>query len=456
MKPILANTLWFASCLPEALRFRQATHCVRATQKKVLLRITGADSIAKYREIYPLTDMQSEPAEPVLRRLPTSGTAASSKWIPYTVSLYREFQNGIAPWIVDLFIHYPKIMTGRSYWAISPVAAAGTSFGDDTEYLGWARRWVSSTLAVPLTVRRHRDISRWRRATLKHLKACRDLTFISIWHPSFLTLLLEEIENPAELWPNLRLISCWADAAAEQSAKNLSRMFPQAALQPKGLIATEGFVSLPLWNRTGAALAIRSHFFEFLDESGDVRLAHELVTGQEYSVVLTTGGGLRRYRLHDLVRVTGFENECPLLRFIGRENHVSDRFGEKVSEDQIRSALRGLRSDFAMVACEDRAYTLFIQADQACDRELLEYGERLEKALIKNIHYRYCRSLGQLEAVRIFRITRRGLHAYLAACKERGQQLGNAKPVWLHCSGGWERVFAGRVIQQLQEGEIPA
>lgn len=450
MKPLSTNILWFASCITEALRFRQATRTVAATQQRVLSQITGLGSISEFREKYPLTDEPSEPAEAVLGRLPTSGTTAPTKWIPYTASLYREFQKGIAPWIVDLFMHYPRILTGRSYWAISPVAAAGTSFGDDTEYLGGARRWVKSTLAVPMAVRRTRDIGEWRRATLKHLRACRDLTFISIWHPSFLTLLLEEIDDPARLWPGLQVISCWADAAAERPAEELKRMFPRATVQPKGLIATEGFVSLPLWNRSGAALALRSHFFEFLDECGNARLAHELAAGSEYLVILTTGGGLRRYRLHDRVRITGFENECPLLRFIGKENHVSDRFGEKVNEHQVRSALTGLRAEFTLVACEDRAYTLFVQANSAGDGELLEYGERLEQSLMKNVHYRYCRSLGQLEAVRTFRITGGGAPAYLAACTERGQVLGGAKPVWLHRSGGWQKVFSGRVVGTIQ------
>src|SRR5208282_5190930 len=98
-------------------------------------------------------------------------------------------------------------------------------------------------------------------------------------------------------------------------APELAAMFPRATIQPKGLIATEGFVSLPLWGRDGAALAIRSHFFEFLDAVEKSRLAHELSVGEEYSIVLTTGGALWRYRLHDRVKVMGFERECPLLKF---------------------------------------------------------------------------------------------------------------------------------------------
>jgi hypothetical protein len=434
--PLLANSLWFASCLPEEAAFVRATRDMAGAQRRVLRAITGLDSMAEFQERVPLSDEPGEPRETVIRRVPTSGTSGPTKWIPYTRSLLAEFQRGIAPWIADLFRHEPAMLAGRSYWAISPVAEEAEGFADDTEYLGRASWLARATLAVPPGVRHVRDVGAWRRETLRHLMACRDLAFISVWHPSFLTLLLEGVAEPARLWPKLRVISCWGDAP------ELAAMFPGVTIQPKGLIATEGFVSLPLWGRDGAALAARSHFFEFLDDGGKARLAHELAKGTEYSVVLTTGGGLRRYRLRDRVRVTGFENECPLLRFVGKEEHVSDHFGEKVSEQQVQAALAGVAARFVMVACEGRAYTIYIESDDGADAE-----QRLEAALLKNVHYRYCRQLGQLEPARAFRIRHGGAAAYLAECQVRGQRLGGIKPLVLQRHGGWSEVFEGMLVK---------
>lgn len=443
MRPLIANSLWFASCLPEALAFRRATRDVAGTQRRVLRRITGCD-VEEFRERFPVTDEIGEPRETVLRRLPTSGTTGPTKWIPYTASLYREFQRGIAPWIVDLFSHDPGMLAGKSYWAISPVGETGADFGDDTEYLGPDRRWVANTLAVPASVRHIRDLGEWRRETLRHLTACRDLTFISVWHPSFLTLLLEGVDEPARLWPKLRVISCWGEAP------ELAEMFPKATIQPKGLIATEGLVSLPLWGRDGAALAIRSHFFEFLDGAGRPKLPHELGAGSEYSVVLTTSGGLSRYRLHDRVLVTGFVKECPLLRFVGKENNVSDHFGEKVSEQQVRAALAGLSAEFALVACEGRAYTLYVESPLPAEA-LAAWAEKLEAALLENVHYRYCRALGQFEPVRVFRIAHGGKTAWLTECVQRSQRLGDIKPQLLSRHGGWSRAFCGQYLGKAKE-----
>jgi hypothetical protein len=296
-------------------------------------------------------------------------------------------------------------------------------------------------------VRHIRDINEWRRETLRHLMACRDLTFISVWHPSFLTLLLEGVDEPARLWPKLRVISCWGEAP------ELQETFPQATIQPKGLIATEGFVSLPLWGRDGAALAVRSHFFEFVDNAGKTWLAHELSAGAEYSVVLTTGGGLRRYRLRDRVRVTGFEHECPLLRFLGKEEHVSDWFGEKICELHVAEALQGLPSRFALVAFERNAYALFVESSEE-DGCLMTAAKDLDLALQDNTHYRYCRQLGQLQPIRVFRVAGNGRGAYLAECERRGQRLGEVKPSLLRRDTGWSAVFRGHFVEACQSARI--
>src|SRR5207244_10027784 len=75
-------------------------------------------------------------------------------------------------------------------------------------------------------------------------------------------------ERLRRLWPRLALISCWADAAAAQFLSELRELFPEVEVQPKGLLATEAFVSFPLLDHSGAALALRSHFFEFEEHGG--------------------------------------------------------------------------------------------------------------------------------------------------------------------------------------------
>jgi hypothetical protein len=360
-------------------------------------------------------------------------------------------------------------------------------FDDEAAYLGPLARVVRATLAVPAEVRRTDDVETFRLVTLGHLVRRPDLALVSVWHPSFLTLLLEHLpawgdrlaagvpdarraavvreacraatpgERHARLWPRLRLVSCWTDGAAAPYARQLADALPGVRVQGKGLLATEGVVSIPLAGQPGATLAVRSHFFEFLPEAGGPpRLAHELEVSGRYEVVLTTGGGLYRYRLGDVVEVVGHAAGCPRLRFVGRAGAVSDRFGEKLHETQVREALDGLlarhgvAARFAMLAPEGNGvpgvYTLFIEAPGCPDEALRRLAAGLEARLAESFHYRYCRDLGQLAPVAVFRVDAGGAEAFLARQGERGQRLGAVKPVALSREGGWAGVFRGRPL----------
>jgi hypothetical protein len=345
------------------------------------------------------------------------------------------------------------------------------------------------------------------------LLAAEDLALISIWSPTFLVALLERIEANLDaicgalatgsiersgsdtsaghlrlprspkrarflqyvmqsssdaaarleaIWPKLALISCWADGASALYLPQLRALFPRVTVQPKGLLATEGVVSIPFAGSPAAALAVRSHFYEFAVctsdntfEGGRPRLAHELDRHARYQIVLTTGGGLYRYRLGDIVEVVDFADECPLVRFIGRAAGVSDLVGEKLSEAHVRSVLAGIFAEqqlaprFAMLApirIPRPGYRLYLECDglnDACERQL---ATRLEQGLLQNPHYRYAVRMGQLTAVQIALLRGPpgiGWQVFQKSRQEGGQKIGDIKPVACDASTDWERHFAG-------------
>jgi hypothetical protein len=193
---------------------------------------------------------------------------------------------------------------------------------------------------------------------------------------------------------------------------------------------------VPILGETGARLAATSHFFEFLSAAdGRAYLAHELTPGEEYEVVLTTSGGLYRYRTHDVVLAL---DRTPRLRFLGRNGKVSDLFGEKLNERFISAIMETVESDFCMLAPETDYYILYIKTETI--------PLRFEEELMKNFHYQYCRDLGQLKPLRIFRLSGDPAGAYLAAAAENGQKLGGIKPPALSLTGGWDRIFEGAFV----------
>ena len=428
--------------------------------------------------------------EPVTLLEPTSGSTSGEKLIPYTTGLRKQFQAGIAPWIANLLHQRPGLRNGRAYWSISPAlgqrhttGGIPIGFDDDTAYLGLAERLaVSHILATPPTLSRISDLDEFRYATLLHLLRADDLALISIWSPTFLTALLHPLKDwldrlchdiqqgghdlPAEprraeavmhawrtggvraIWPNLQLISCWADAGAALHVPPLRALFPQVEVQPKGLIATEAFVSLPLVDQDGAALSVRSHFFEFQEADGRCRLAHEVERGGRYRVVVTTAGGLYRYQLRDEVEIVGFVEQCPLVRFLGKADLVSDLCGEKLAEPFVRAALERLwhknnaRPRFQLLVPVQGApprYRLYVQRVP----EAGAWQGDLQAELEQNPHYRYAIGLGQLAAVeiRVLNDEVDGWTLYEAGCVARGRKLGNIKPTAIDVRFGWEKDF---------------
>ncbi|HSS50389.1 MAG TPA: GH3 auxin-responsive promoter family protein, partial [Thermoanaerobaculia bacterium] len=438
----------------------------------------------------------------------TSGSSAAAKRIPYTAAMQDEIRRAIAPWVFDLYRHRPRLALGCAYWSISPLkmdeeTTGGTvkvGFEEDAEYLGgfW-KRLVDSTLAVPGGVRFLRDADSFRYATLLFLLRRADLALISVWHPSFLTLLMgalpalwndlmRDVERgkeiagrrlrplprraaelrrlaadaQARIWPRLGLISCWGDAHAALHLDELRQAFPGVEIQPKGLLATEAFVTIPFAGRT--PLAIRSHFFEFLTAGGDSerpRLAHELETGGVYSVVATTGGGLYRYRLEDRVEVAGFAGRTPSLKFLGREGHVSDLRGEKLHESFVAGALArafqrlGVAPRFAMLAPDEEGagpprYILYLEIGGSPPPGL---AKAVEAELAANPHYRTCVALGQLAPAAVFLVEGAAFPRYLQHCRARGQRLGDVKALALSSAPGWREIFPGS-LELFREGSV--
>jgi hypothetical protein len=402
----------------------------------------------------------------------SSGSSSASKLIPYTEDLKEDFQRGLRAWICDLYAQKNGVMNGKSYWSVTPVAGEKQyssggipiGFDDDAQYFGkWEAKLLRFIFAVDPGVAHAKSMEEFYRLTSLSLLACRNLRLISVWNPTFLMLILNYMKDHAaelldrlpkrrsskiresllkgnfeSIWPDLKLISCWADAQAKPKAKALQEIFPCTAIQPKGLLATEGFVSFPLAAAGGSVLSVYSHYFEFISpEDEAVYGAHELKAGQQYEVVMTTSGGLYRYRIGDVVEVTGFYRSLPILRFIGKRDLVCDLYGEKLNAIFVKDTLDrlGIQADFRMLAPAGDRYVLYVRSDVPVPNP--------DAAFRGNFHYDYCRKLGQLKEMRVYRLTGDADHEYLDACVRRGQKLGNIKPPILSLQDGWEDIFEG-------------
>ena len=319
--------------------------------------------IVDWEQIAPWVERVSQGEEgvltrdPVLMLEPTAGTTGPPKLLPYTEALLEEFMASTGPWLFQLYRHWPTLLGTRSFWCTSNArATSGHSPGgvpvgasDDVAYFGPIEGWANARITAGVSASAQEPEPPDALMRARQLLQAEDLGFVSLWDPSFIVELIAQIEShleellealpparatnlrgainqaggvtPNALWPHLVVVSCWADAPSEASLEALRRLMPDTPIQPKGLSATEGVVTVPIGDAEGALAAVASHFLEFEDVEAPhqrPRLVHEVQVDACYAPILTTSGGLYRYRLDDVVRCVGHTEATPHFVLEGR------------------------------------------------------------------------------------------------------------------------------------------
>lgn len=226
---------------------------------------------------------------------------------------------------------------------------------------------------------------------------------------------------PRDTWPTDRLlIGCWTGGSVGPYLRQLQNYYGEAPIRDLGLLASEGRMSIPVEDHTSSGvLDITTHYFEFIPESEinsaqpTVLGAHELKEGGHYYIVPTTKAGLYRYHISDLIRVTGFFHNAPLIEFLGKGSRFANMTGEKLSEHHVTQAVDRLvqtipqpLTAYAVAPCWDEVqpyYALFLEEQDALNPALLKrFVTALDLALGENnIEYEAKRTSGRLGALRV-------------------------------------------------------
>ncbi len=415
------------------------SHGVRSAEDfRARLPIVTYDALSPWLEEQRRSESNALVSDPVIFYEKTSGSTAAAKHIPYTAALRRSFARMFAIWAHDLLANGPGLCRGTMYFSVSPRLAPkerterGLKVGldDDSDYLGPVLKHALKSFVVDDSeARLTRDAEIWKTSVARALVARPDLEVISIWNPSMLSILLDHIEQhrtdlarmlgrspraralsntqvdwPA-LWPALKLISCWASAAAGPLSRALNARLPHVMLQGKGLLATEAPLTVPLLAAGSFVPLLDEVFFELEDvRTKQIRLLHEVTLGPTYELIISQRGGLSRYRLGDRVRMTHAYGATPCLEFVGRGADTSDLVGEKLHEDFVSDALNqvlGQQAGFYSLVprrTPSDHYVLLLDREPT-DRTRL--SAEVDRALSRAHHYAHARSLGQLGPVEV-------------------------------------------------------
>lgn len=152
--------------------------------------------------------------------------------------------------------------------------------------------------------------------------------------------------RPRDYWKPA-FLACWIGGSMGQYRRRLADWWGPLPVRDIGLLASEGRVSIPVVDDTPVGvLDVTAGAFEFIpiesyhDADPPTLEPHELEEGRDYAVVLSNTTGLLRYRLDDVVRVCGWQDQAPLVEFLYRAGRVASVTGEKLTENQVVAAVR--------------------------------------------------------------------------------------------------------------------
>lgn len=426
----------------------------------------------------------------------TSGSSGAVKHVPYNRSMLQAFDRMFRIWAYDLLQSGLQLRSGRSFMSVSPPLLGATDQSharigsrDDTDYLsGSTARLLRPYLVAPAAALQLQQATAFKDVICAALLAEARLEVLSLWNPWYGLILLQHLaehgqqlaaelaQGPLQrggrhfrlpaptaarratlarasasgdwtpLWPQLQLISCWTDAEAARPAAKLAAAFPGVALQGKGLLATEGPISVPLQGAPAPVPLLQQVYLELALPDGSLLPLSAWRDGDVGEIVLTQPAGWLRYRLRDRVAVNGFYRATPCIQFLGRAGRVVDLVGEKLAEDFVRPVLatRLPRAGFATLCPVSSGNPPFyaLLTDQA------EFADiaGLDQALSASPHYRLARALGQLGPLQY--ISRpelaKEVHAIWGA---HGMSAGNVKEqsLWV------QTTFANQIWQRLNQ-----
>lgn len=253
-----------------------------------------------------------------------------------------------------------------------------------------------------------------------------------------------------QLWPRLRAVMTWLGAGSATAAAHVQTLLPShVRMIDAGYVASEvrGTVVIDA-DRNLALPLLEDVFFEFVPveawDAGErsTLLLDELEQGASYRVLVTTLGGLVRYDMNDIVRVTGAISRTPTLAFVRKGRGTTSITGEKVTEDQINLAMLEVAAEadvripfYVMVADSGAArYCAYVEGDSE-PHAIVALATALDAKLAAlNIEYASKRASGRLRPLRIVALRSGTSRAYREHCVRKGQRESQFKVLTLRDS----------------------
>ncbi len=138
---------------------------------------------------------------------------------------------------------------------------------------------------------------------------------------------------------------------------------------------------------------------------------------QNYHVIITTSGGLYRYAINDVIRVSAMRNGSPVLRFLYKGGNVQNLQGELMTVEHVMGTMSAVAAKlpvkcrhFQVIAdLENRRYALYFEPTSDLPQETLRDIVTTFELELGNMNENYAQfRTDRLIAAPVLRIMRQG------------------------------------------------
>ncbi len=195
------------------------------------------------------------------------------------------------------------------------------------------------------------------------------------------------------IWPHMTRISTVITGNFTINAPAIRAYVGDLPFYGAVYAASEGTMGISLKpNSDEYILTPDSAHFEFIPlaeadkEQPQTVLPEDLKVGESYELVITNYNGLYRYRIGDIVKISGYQHQSPKLVFVRRKAVELNLIGEKTTEAQLNTAVsRMAEARLAESGLQLRDYTFTLDISQSPGRYVF-YVELLGNNMLTIAH----------------------------------------------------------------------
>lgn len=247
------------------------------------------------------------------------------------------------------------------------------------------------------------------------------------------------------IWPKL----CWGygmiGSTLAAYVEKLKRYVGDLPMHNMGYAASEGFMAMPVeLNTNDYVLLPRSLVYEFLPvdapEGTRPLTIGEIEVGKDYEIIVTNFSGLYRYRILDIVHVTGMYNNSPRIEFLYRSNMGLNLANEKTTTQMLDWVAEKVEEKFGL---NFKGYSFYGDAKSSephyvmlaeCATDLSGIKEEIEAFIHTafsecNEKYEKYVTWGMINKPVFFQLNDNTYDDYKESLKKQGRVINQVKPV---------------------------